>query len=86
MARELVFTLFCGAALAQQFEVAAVKPTARGAPSIGTNGGPGSRDPELFTGKGVPAEVCGTPLTEPRASAPSGARARAPGNTGYGFP
>lgn len=39
------------------FEVASVKLDAPDAPRIGTQGGPGSRDPERFTGRGMPLRL-----------------------------
>jgi uncharacterized protein (TIGR03435 family) len=40
-----------------RFEVASVKLDAPDAPRIGTQGGPGSRDPERFSGRGMPLRL-----------------------------
>jgi uncharacterized protein (TIGR03435 family) len=39
------------------FEVASVKLDAPDAPRVGTQGGPGSRDPERFSGRGMPLRL-----------------------------
>jgi uncharacterized protein (TIGR03435 family) len=58
-----VFFLACGVVFGQAadsnptFEVASVKLDAPDAPRIGTQGGPGTRDPERFSGRGMPLRL-----------------------------
>jgi len=55
-----IFALVSGVVFGQAadgnltFEAASVKRDAPDAPGIGTEGGPGSRDPERFSGRGMP--------------------------------
>jgi uncharacterized protein (TIGR03435 family) len=58
-----IFALACGVVFGQApegnltFEVASVRPAAPQSAGIGTQGGPGSRDPEHFTGRGMPLRL-----------------------------
>jgi uncharacterized protein (TIGR03435 family) len=58
-----VFLLLSGVVLGQaadsnlKFEVASVKLDAPDVPRIGTQGGPGTRDPERFSGRGMPLRL-----------------------------
>jgi uncharacterized protein (TIGR03435 family) len=58
-----IFVLACGVAFGQPadsnltFEVASVKLDAPDAPRVGTQGGPGTRDPERFSGRGMPLRL-----------------------------
>lgn len=57
-----IFVFGCGVVFGQNaenltFEVASVRPTGGQSGPIGTQGGPGSRDPEYFTGRGMPLRL-----------------------------